>query len=224
MAKGSTKAPKKRETKIGGVLEKLENSKIAYNEVKTFKGKKPTEEEVIERLSGNDQTKGSCASLALAYAANMAGLDVLDFRGGASQNFFAYANRGMLKNMGGTVEKHTSDVVAVNQLLPTMKEGERYILSTGRHAAVVKRDKLGNAFYLELQDKKDKGWHPLDNKSLRRRFKAQKSHTSYGHKLEASSVLINIKDVTSDSGMQRLLGYINTAKTEQKKGTGGGKK
>lgn len=115
--------------------------------------------------------------------------------------------------MGGTVEKHTSDVVAVNQLLPTMKDGERYILLTGRHAAVLKRDKLGNAFYLELQDKKDKkdkGWHPLNNKSLRWRFKAQKIHTPYGHKFDVSSTLIYIKDVTGDSGMQRLLGYIES--------------
>lgn len=34
-------------------------------------------------------TKGSCTSLALAYAGNKGGVDVLDFRGGKSCDFFS---------------------------------------------------------------------------------------------------------------------------------------
>ena len=49
----------------------------------------PSESEIINRLSGGDMTKGSCTSLALAYAGNKGGVDVLDFRGGKSCDFFS---------------------------------------------------------------------------------------------------------------------------------------
>lgn len=223
MAKGSTKAPKKRETKIGGVLERLENSKIAYNEVKTFKGKKPTEEEVIKRLGGGDNTKGSCASLALAYIGNMEGMDVLDYRGGKSQDFFSYNTAKMLADMGGHVEKHTNDYVSVNKLTPHIKEGGRYLLAAAEHAAIVKREK-GKLFYLELQDPEKNGYHPLDGKAFKKRFGAQKSHTLYRQKFEVHSVLIETSKVAKDGGLQRLLGYLNTAEDKQKKGGNGKKK
>lgn len=223
MAKGSTKAPKKRETKIGNVLEKLENSKIAYREVGSFKGKKPTEEEVINKLGGGDNTEGSCASLALAYIGNMAGLDVLDFRGGKSQDFFSHNTAKMLADMGGHAEKHTNDYVSVNKLTPHVKEGRRYMLVAAKHAAIVKRDK-GKLYYLELQDPEKNGYHPLDGKAFKKRFGAQKSHSHYGQKFEVYSVLIETTKVAKDGGLQRLLGYLNTAEDKQKKGSKGKKK
>ena len=48
-----------------------------------------SESEIIDYISGGDQTEGSCASLALTYIANKMGYDVLDFRGGSSRAFFA---------------------------------------------------------------------------------------------------------------------------------------
>ena len=48
-----------------------------------------TPDEIIAKLCGGDQTKGSCSSLGFAYAGNHVGLDVTDFRGGESQNFFS---------------------------------------------------------------------------------------------------------------------------------------
>lgn len=223
MAKGSTKAPKKRETKISSVLKELENSKIAYNEVKAFKSKKPTEKEVIERLGGGDTTKGSCASLALAYIGNMAGMDVLDYRGGKSQEFFSSNTAKMLRDMGGHVEKHTDDFVSVNKLTPHIKEGERYLLAAAGHAAIVKRDN-GKLFYLELQDPEKNGYHPLDGKAFRKRFGAKRSHSHYGQKYEARCILIETSKVAKDGGLQRLLGYLNTAADKQKKGDKGKKK
>lgn len=223
MAKGSTKAPKKRETKIGNVLGQLENSKIAFNEVTTFKGKKPTEKEVIERLGGGDTTKGSCASLALAYIGNMAGLDVLDYRGGKSQEFFSYNTAKMLADMGGHVEQHTNDYVSVNKLTPHIKEGGRYLLAAAKHAAIVKREK-GKLFYLELQDPEKNGYHPLDGKAFKKRFGAKRSHSHYGQKYAPHSVLIETSKVAKDGGLQRLLGYLNTAEDMQKKGVKGKKK
>ena len=48
-----------------------------------------TEEEIIQKISGGDETRGSCSSLALTYIGNKNGLNVLDFRGGESQRFFS---------------------------------------------------------------------------------------------------------------------------------------
>ena len=66
-------------SKLGTVITKLGDTKIAYNEVRDL-DKKLTNDEIIKRVGGGDLTKGSCSSLALTYAGNMAGLDVLDFR------------------------------------------------------------------------------------------------------------------------------------------------
>ena len=47
------------------------------------------EQEIIQRIAGGDQTTGSCASVALSYAGQKRGYDVLDFRDGESREFFA---------------------------------------------------------------------------------------------------------------------------------------
>ena len=56
---------------------------VSHNEVKDLE-KPLTDDEIIQKLAGGDMTKGSCSSLAYAYCANKAGLDVIDFRGGDS--------------------------------------------------------------------------------------------------------------------------------------------
>ena len=59
-----------------------------------------TTEQIVARLGGADRTQGSCSSLAFAYAANKGGLDVLDYRGGKSREFF-----GKDKNIGAIMQK-----------------------------------------------------------------------------------------------------------------------
>ena len=62
--------------------------KVPYNTVENQKIKM-TSDEIIKTLSGGDLTGGSCASLGLAYIGQKQGWNVLDFRGGESQNFFS---------------------------------------------------------------------------------------------------------------------------------------
>lgn len=60
----------------------LELVKVEAREVKAFE-KPLNQSKIIERIAGGDKTKGgSCSSVALAYTANKAGFDVLDYRGG----------------------------------------------------------------------------------------------------------------------------------------------
>lgn len=72
---------------MSDVRKQLVDSGIEYNPVKKSKIIR-TEEEIIQRVSGGDETGGSCSSLAFAYIGNRAGYDVLDYRGGNSEEFF----------------------------------------------------------------------------------------------------------------------------------------
>ena len=55
--------------------EVCEVNNIEYREVEDL-DKPLTQEEIIQKLAGGDMTKGSCASLAFAYAGNTCGFDV----------------------------------------------------------------------------------------------------------------------------------------------------
>jgi len=141
------------DTPTKNTLEQLRKSKIKYRSVLKRKEDKPqSPEEIIKEIAGGDKTSGSCASLALSYAARRAGLDVTDFRGGDSRSYFSIkANtRAFMLEMGAKVEEHTNDFVAVKQLLKTVEEGKEYYLSTGKHAAIVRKHD-GKFQYLELQ-------------------------------------------------------------------------
>ena len=78
-------------------------------------------------------TKGSCSSLAFAYIGNKCGLDVTDFRGGASQSVFA-ANE-TIKAIAGldgvqsrivTVKKEIEGAV---QVLKGIEQNKEYYLA-----------------------------------------------------------------------------------------------
>lgn len=70
---------------------------ILKRNIKSYKvkmyEKQSSTEEIIKNISGGDETEGSCASLAYAYAGNKAGYTVNDFRGGESQDFFQVIKR-----------------------------------------------------------------------------------------------------------------------------------
>ena len=187
---------------------------IAYNEVKPLRHKL-SERAIIGRLSGGDLTKGSCSSLAMAYAGNVNGLNVKDFRGGASQDFFSWSNNiwTYLKKCGGAIAKQKSGLAAANELLATMKEGKQYYFTAGRHAAIV-RLKNGRMEYLELQHpkKRENGFHLLDNNTLRRRFMVTTGRTTL-----RASMMLDIDNLNGEY-FKEVMGYINTASTKQKKG------
>ena len=203
------------------LIKLLEKDKIAVNEVQMLT-KTLTEEEIITRLAGGDKTKGSCSSLAFAYAANKAGMDVLDFRGGSSQNAFSTMTKiqSVIKVAGGKIAKNISDYKKAEELLKECVVGKEYYFTCGSHAAIVRKTKEGGFEYLELQSSYSNGFKPLTKQVLKDRFGAKHSRSSYGHKYETSDVIVEISRLKT-IGYRKLMGYINTASDNQQKGVGG---
>lgn len=212
---------KKEETRRPFSFEQgLKADNVLYNAPKPLKTVLTTEQ-IIDRVSGGDETKGSCVSAAYAYVGNRGGLDVLDFRGGKSLNYFAKNSsiKEIIQRVGGQTAEHTNDFTASKQLLETVEEGKEYLFFTGKHGAVIRKIN-GVLEYLELQDEKNNGFKPLE-RQLKERFGAQKSHTSYGRKLLNLSGIVEVDKLKNDIDFRYILGYLNTAQNEQKKGTAG---
>lgn len=208
-------------SQLEDVLQLAEKASVEYLAVSEL-SKTLTEDEIISRVSGGDLTTGSCSSLAFAYAGNRCGFDVLDFRGGISQGFFSRTGNIMsiAEKVGGTVAKHTNDYKKAKDLLKTTQMGKEYYFTCGSHAAIVRRTETGFE-YLELQSPYVNGFKPLDENVLKRRFAAKKTHTVGGTRCETKDCIIDIDLLRKDSGFRRMLGYINTAKDKQRKGTSG---
>lgn len=204
------------------VISNLQKSGIDYLKPEKME-KIPDEGDIIKKIAGADLTEGSCSSLAFAYVGNKSGFDVTDHRGGNSCKFFCLNSNitKIVEKAGGIVVKNANDFRATAALLKQTKEGKEYYFSTGEHAAIIRKNKSGFE-YLELQSDKDNGWHTLTTEKLKSRFKAQKSHTSLGLKLEATSHLIEIEKLGECDDFKDLLGYINTSTGKQQKGAGGG--
>ena len=178
-----------------------------------------TREDIIQRLGGGDQTKGSCSSLAFAYAGNAAGYDVLDFRGGESRDYFA--NRKTVEKIAGlsgvdsTTFDGTNDINVAHKLLNCMIPGKEYYFAVGRHAAIV-RNFGDHTEYLELQHPFRNGWCELNDDELINRFGC-----SFHQLYNLQGFLIEVDSLSQNSEFLSLLGYINTAECEQVKGIGG---
>lgn len=200
-----------------------QNDKVEYNEVRKLQ-KELTTEQIIKKLGGGDQTKGSCSSLAFAYIGNRNGYDVLDFRGGISTEIFATTrNIVEIANLDGIeskVIKRVNDYKAVKELLTFVEEKKEYYLETGKHAAIIRRGNRGFE-YLELQSETENGFKKLDSSVLKTRFGCQTSYSVSGTKFEKSNVLIDVDSCKNSEEFKNLLGYINTAKDKQNKGEGG---
>ena len=208
-------------TALGNMRERLKKEGISYLEVKKLDRKYSTEE-IIKRLCGGDETKGSCSSLAYSYAANKNGYDVLDFRGGRSQSFFSSnMNIGEItRNCRGIIVSEYDDFKAAKKLLKEVKEGKEYYLATGRHAAIVRKAESGYE-YLELQSGITNGFKPLTQERLKNRFGCQHQHTTQGYKFTANSELIDIEELGKDKSFKEIMGYINTEVGKQHKGVAG---
>ena len=208
-------------SQLEDVLQLAEKASVEYLAVSEL-SKTLTEDEIISRVSGGDLTTGSCSSLAFTYAGNRCGFDVLDFRGGMSQSFFSRTGNIMsiAEKVGGTVAKHTNDYKKAKDLLKTTQMGKEYYFTCGSHAAIVRRTETGFE-YLELQSAYSNGFKPLNENVLKRRFAAKKSHTLYGTKCETRDCIIDIDLLRKDSCFKKLLGYINTTSSKQRKGASG---
>lgn len=205
-AKGT---PKMQPTKLDDVFARIDKEGIEYREVKPFT-KQPTDTEIIERIGGGDKTFGSCASLAFAFAANKCGLDVLDFRGGKSLDYFsAFTNLMQIcDNVGGYSSFSTTGI----QLMKQTQPGKLYYLVYAQHAAIVRQVGKGKYEFLELQHSTSNGWKPLDSRVFSWRFGG--SGRQFG-------LLMDIELLQMDSGFQKMVGYINTAQADQRKGMSG---
>ena len=164
-------------------------------------------------------TEGSCSSLAFAYVGNKAGYDVLDFRDGGSRRFFgANSSIEMITKLPGVSSETVfgkDDAESANQLLSTLIPGKEYYLATGLHAAIVRKNN-GKYEYLELQSSSNNGWQELNDSVLATRFGCSCSKI-----LEFPNFLIDVDSLADSQEFLDILGYINTAETEQHKGESG---
>ncbi|WP_455543704.1 hypothetical protein [Intestinibacter sp.] len=204
------------ENEYNSIVQSLENANVEYRAIEHSDVLR-SEKEIIDRISGGDLTAGSCSSLALCYAGNKAGYDVLDFRDGASRKFFATRNSiDMISNLKDVRSESISgknDFECANTLLEQVIPGKEFYFATGEHAAVVR--KIDNHFeYLELQHPKDEnGWHELNDDILAKRFGCKESRVN-----QCKNFLIDIDDLSNSKEFKDILGYINTSPNSQRKG------
>lgn len=210
-------------SELKDALLEIKEKGIAYRSPRKLK-KELTTEDIITKLAGADQTTGSCMSLSLAYAANRNGLDVIDFRGGGSRDYFArlLGNelRGWIENKAIASDLNNSDPKTFDVLKAHIKKDKEYILLFARHAAVVRLN--GKQFeYLELQSASKNGFIYKEKKrDILKRFGARLREGKDYYK----SYLLELDSVTTDPEFKRLMGYINTESNKQMKGEGGGEK
>ncbi|MCM1079710.1 MAG: hypothetical protein NC344_10135 [Bacteroidales bacterium] len=213
-----------KESALDSVIKTLTDAKVEYLTVEKLH-KQLSETEIISRVGGGDLTKGSCSSLAFAYAGNVCGFDVLDFRDGVSRSMFSRSSviMDIAEKVGGIVVEHTDDFRKAKDLLKNTKDGRMYYFTCGAHAAVVRRVD-GVLEYLELQSSTSNGFKPLNTDILKRRFGAKKSHTFGGRKYQTKDCIIDIEVLKNNNGFRKMLGYINTEAKKQRKGMGGSEK
>ena len=207
--------------KLDTISDNCKTQGIDYRDVVMHK-EKLSADDVIKRISGGDTTVGSCSSMAFTFAANMGGMDVLDYRGGKSCDFFSSASNicSIAKKVGGVVNKNYNDFTNAKQLLATTSIGKYYYFTCGKHSAIVRKTEKGYE-YLELQNASAErnGWHELTTERLKNRFGAQKSHTMFGSKYETKECIIDIDLLIKDAGFRKMVKNSNHfAKKSRQKG------
>ena len=203
----------------GYIVDKLSMANVKYRPIKKYSASRSSQE-IVGRLGGGDLTGGSCSSLALAYAGNIAGYDVLDFRDGESREFFSSRKTiqeiATLPNVISSIDYGKNDIESAKALLRKAVLGKEYYLAIGQHAAIVRRN-VDRFEYLELQHPSSgNGWHTLDANILIARFKCRKERLQ-----EISNYLIDIDSLSNNKEFLHVLGFINTASVEQRKGCRG---
>lgn len=227
------KTPKKSsDDNYNRLLDKLQSYEknglvLDYNPVKPHL-KQLTSDEIINALAGGDKTRGSCASVGLAYIGQKQGWNVLDFRDGESRFFFSMSkNLETLSRMNGIVALRYGDIkgktscTLANNFLKACEKGKEYYLCVGRHASIVRRTEDDVLEYLELQSANRSGWTKFNGNpryTLTHRFGCSSS-SGHGEQLD---FMINITDSNFNTDdFKSLLGYINTAEKQQRKGSNG---
>ena len=191
--------------------------------------KHPTEPEIIKRISGKDKTPGSCASVAYAYIANKCGLDVLDFRGGDSQELFQcpeiFDEILNLPGIKGKKFKVGKQAPEGAKILCSLKKNKEYFVGFVKHAAIVKNTDEG-VKYLELQEGTPtrNGWVLMGKTEkqvaakLIRRFGARKGQAhAYGYSLPTHMRLAEVDSFKGSEAFEKLAKYFNTNEKDQQK-------
>ena len=218
--------PKKSDDeKYNMLLSTLQDNKVEYNPVENHI-KELSKEEIINALAGGDLTKGSCASVGLAYIGQKKGWNILDFRDGESRRIFSDSfnllKLSQMKGIKALRAEGASSLTVGNRLLKQCEVGKEYYLCVGRHAAIVRKTDEGILQYLELQSSKRSGWTNFDKNArhtLNYRFGC--TSTSSGASFTDFMIDIDESDFTSADDFRTLLGYINTSTDAQRKGSHG---
>lgn len=221
------------------VLTNLHNENVEYNPVKN-NDRVLTNSEIIGILSGGDLTRGSCASVGLAYIGQRQGWNVLDFRDGISRSVFSSSyNLQKISKMAGMKALKAdgaSSITVGHRLLKQCEVGKEYYLCVGRHAAIVRAvedcvtDEVTGEItkfftkyqYLELQSARKSGWIDFDGNpkyTLKTRFgcsSASNGSAEYDFMLDLEE-----SNFTANDDFKSLLGFLNTASDAQRKGTHG---
>ena len=133
--------------------------------------------------------------------------------------FSARSSIRQIATLPGVISAEASgrnDLETTHNLIDTIPSGKEFYLATGQHAAIV-RNNNGQMQYLELQHPSNgNGWHDLDDYVLMNRFGASPNHT-----VPFSSHLIEVDSLANNQEFLNILGYINTAESEQRKGVSG---
>ena len=220
------KKPKKSmDANYNRLLAGLNGFDVEYNPV-TNHANKLTESEIISALAGGDMTKGSCASVGLAYIGQKLGWNVLDFRDGESRRMFSGSSflktLSEMNGMKALTAQGASSMTVANRLLKMVEPGKEYYLAVGRHAAIVRKNDAGVLQYLELQSKNRSGWTDFDGNpkyTLKTRFGCTQTSgnaANYDFMLD-----ITESDFTSSDDFRSLLGFLNTEENAQRKGLSG---
>lgn len=208
-----------------------ELKKLKVEPIELKKLEKPlTENEIIDRISGGDETKGgSCASLAFAYATNKyGGYDMLDFRGGISRDYFASLKNlekiAKLDGVSASFVTNSDEFKIAKELMKKVELGKEYNLMVGCHSAIIRKTKDGKIKYLELQEKYQfqNGFFELNDNRLATRFGCQINR--FGNEYDSLGILIDIETLPKNMAFISLMRYINTNANKQIKGLNGSMK
>lgn len=213
------------------IIKECTSRKIKHIEVREL-NTSLNSDEICKKISGGDRTKGSCSSVAFAYIGNKCGLDVLDFRGGKSRDFFSEnINIITIADFSG-VNKITAvdkkEIKAASILLNNLELGKEYYFAVGKHAAIVRR-MINDVEYLELQSPTESGWQSFNNgkynsmaRTLYKRFGCRKTvDRSFGRVWESTAFAMEVDSFADNEDFKYILGYLNTSADKQKKGAKG---
>lgn len=205
------------------LMNRLNRNNVDFLNVKKLRNKLSIDK-IIERLAGGDMTSGSCASVGLAYVGNRNGLDVLDFRGGASQQFFS--SRFNLDELTRILPEDSvmtsvarSYITSGNRLLQQVEQGREYYFVCGRHASIVRRNEDNVLQYLELQSSTRSGWTDFNanpRHTLSTRFGCRNTTGR-----DVTGFMVDVESFQDNEEFREILGYINTNASDQRRGASG---